>query len=243
MDVCLFCRWACDSSISPTCVLASAPEDKYTFCERCESLHCRLSSGIKEVLLLMHREVATFSVWGGRREESETHSTGDTRVQPALVLGEDGKTKGNLFLGDLNDVCDGTKLRDRNIKLVVNCCPEQLKDEYVWLVPWLASAGITHVLFPADDNPEFPMVQNLQDEGVLDHISIGLRRGNVLVNCWGGVNRGPCVCLAYLVLVVRQPLLSAFQHCQARRGRILTNYGFRVQLCEAAEAMRGGRLK
>lgn len=56
----------------------------------------------------------------------------------------------------------------------------------------------------------------------------------VLVHCRAGHNRSACICVCWLLACEGMNLLSAVQHVQQRRGSILSNHAFRLQLVRLA---------
>ncbi|CAE8583749.1 unnamed protein product [Polarella glacialis] len=59
----------------------------------------------------------------------------------------------------------------------------------------------------------------------------GLR---VLVNCKAGHNRSACICVCWLMIHEGMTLMEAVEFVQLRRGTILSNHGFRLQLVRLA---------
>ena len=58
------------------------------------------------------------------------------------------------------------------------------------------------------------------------------KRKKVFIHCWAGVNRAPTIVVAYLVFALGEDLVEAFKKVQSKRGAIIGNYQFRLQLAK-----------
>ena len=154
-------------------------------------------------------------------------------LQPAQIA---PRTVPGLFVGDLDDVKNVSRLCELGIGFVLNLCPENLYGEYAELPALLALNGIKQLTWPAEDFWNFDIVDMVVKQGACDFIEMGLRSAGVLVNCWGGVNRSAAVAVAFLVLKKNISLVGAVREAMTQRGTVLTNYYFRWLLVKAAVA-------
>ena len=177
-----------------------------------------------------------FTLWShGRREDSGECAqkfSNPPISQPAEIFR--GFAEPGLFVGDLDDVRDIPRLRDLGIGFVLNLCPERLTGLYSDVATRLAEAGIKQLTWPAQDQWDFDIVQNVAKKGACDFIEMGLRSAGVLVNCWGGINRSTTVALAFLVMKRDIVLVDAVKIAMSQRGTVLTNYTFRLLLVQLA---------
>jgi len=210
-------------------------------CEDVESgmcVHCAkkgYSSDVCNFMKRLHSFAYPFEVWKKTRGKNIRNS--GAPAQPSLAWAADGEKYG-LYIGDADDWCTSRTMDELDVKTIFNLCPDQTH----WNISALQSAmkmfvkkGVVFINFPANDVHDFDIVQEVCNKGCLAMIQTRLEFGNVLVNCWGGVNRSGAVVVAYLNLIIGIPLATAFEHVSNARGCILTNYGFRLKLAQAAE--------
>jgi len=81
---------------------------------------------------------------------------------------------------------DVPKLQRLGIRAVLNLCPDCLQEApYFGLPGRLEDAGIAYLQIHASDHSDFDMRQAVLPAGCA-FIDANLKRGGVLVNCWGG---------------------------------------------------------
>lgn len=204
-------------------------------CRWCASKARELGSVGLNILQEIDRIPPAFALWsGGRREDSGANAQKRTKIpvtQPAQIVPSSAP---GLFVGDLDDVKNVTRLCELGIGFVLNLCPERLVGHYADVSIQLAEAGIIQLTWPAEDTTEFDIVSHVAKRGACDFIEVGLRSAGVLVNCWGGVNRSASVALSFLVMKKKIGLVEAIRSSMSQRGTILTNRAFRLLLVQLA---------
>jgi hypothetical protein len=95
---------------------------------------------------------------------------------------------------------------------------------------------VEFLLFSARDDDAYPILDECLASAAEAAHRARDQRGAVLVQCWGGCNRAPCLAVALLMQLDRLPLLSACEKVQAVRGHVLSNRAFRRQLLQLADA-------
>ena len=123
-------------------------------------------------------------------------------------------------------------LRRLKITHVLNCAAS--KDYSSKLVdnPY-AEDMIAYEEFEACDNEGYPILMHFGR--ARDFINEARRqRGRVLVHCEMGVNRSGALCIAYMMVEERLPLLQALRRAKLERPVILVNEGFQKQLIKFA---------
>mmetsp|Transcript_68703 Transcript_68703/g.174522 ORF Transcript_68703/g.174522 Transcript_68703/m.174522 type:complete len:244 (+) Transcript_68703:69-800(+) len=229
MPPCLCCGYETDRITAISGRITSDPP--FHCCEWCQEEAALLAPEVADVLVQLEAIPPAFSLWGrGRREDA---AEGAVRT---AALPQPAEIASGLFVGDLGDVANISRLEELNIKTVVNLCAEKLHGEYAELPARLAEAGIVQAIWLAEDKPHYDIVSKVAQDGACDFIDRRLRAGGVLVNCWGGVNRSASVAVAYLVLWQGVPLVDAVRSAMAVRGTVLTNRSFRLRLALAAHA-------
>jgi len=149
-----------------------------------------------------------------------------------------------LFLGDLEEAVDFELLQRKGIGAVVNLInwwelqarlPEVADIESLY-----SQQGVAFLESDSEDRLFFDIVGKSwpEVEAFLKKCKASGQR--VLVNCKAGHNRSACVCICWLVVHEGMTLVDALEWVLLRRGTILSNHGFRLQLVRLA--LRLGRL-
>jgi protein-tyrosine phosphatase len=60
-------------------------------------------------------------------------------------------------------------------------------------------------------------------------------KGHVLVHCAMGTNRSAAICLTYIMVDSKINLIQATQLMKDKRGKLLSNRGFQMQLVKFAK--------
>mmetsp|Transcript_78687 Transcript_78687/g.218542 ORF Transcript_78687/g.218542 Transcript_78687/m.218542 type:complete len:1178 (-) Transcript_78687:74-3607(-) len=149
-----------------------------------------------------------------------------------------------LFLGDLQEAMDFNLLASRGINAVLNVINWWELGARVPNVTDMPSLywehGMEFESVDSEDRLFFNIVEESWPaaEAFLDRCQRDGHR--VIVNCKAGHNRSACVCICWLVVREGMSLIDAVRLVQQRRGAILSNHGFRLQLVRLA--LRLGRL-
>lgn len=96
--------------------------------------------------------------------------------------------------------------------------------------------GIQYKQIAAEDEPDYPMLQNHWQEA-FDFIKSTTRDGNgkCVVHCMAGMNRSGLIVAAYYMLTTQTPVLQTVKHIRKQRGNVaLCNEGFQQQLVAMA---------
>eukprot|EP00668_Euglena_longa_P041065 GGOE01054036.1.p1 GENE.GGOE01054036.1~~GGOE01054036.1.p1 ORF type:complete len:474 (+),score=101.57 GGOE01054036.1:83-1423(+) len=138
----------------------------------------------------------------------------------------------NLFLGSYRHAENGSELVRQGITHVLNCarscCPNHDENFY-------APHNLAVMSLDASDTAEFPLMHLLFDKA-FDFLEKCSRspKAKCLIHCYQGLNRSATLCVAYLMVKHRLPLLTVVERVHAVRAYILGNPGFRQQLIEFA---------
>lgn len=190
----------------------------------------------------------SFNIWGraARREDGYCPP-----VRMDVPVPQPADVAPWLCVGDLDDawaLVDGC-LSDRGITAVLTLCKDRLVDaDRARLAAGMEKAGLRLLVLDARDRAHFDIFGQASDILRKAIEFAGHARqggGRLLVHCFGGVNRAGAISVALLMLVDRMPLLQAAEAVVGKRGRVLSNRGFRRQLVqlasrEAQEADGGG---
>ena len=163
----------------------------------------------------------TFAVWEENTKNLDLHEPQPAKVSPDL----------SLYIGDIDDAANVENLKSLEIGCVVSVCADQMKGKYEQLPIQLADAGIQQHIVWAWDREYFPIINVA--EHVADAIDASLskpQKNGVLIHCYAGVNRSAAVMIYFLTTRRELPLVTAIEQVTEKRGRILTNIGFRKQL-------------
>lgn len=151
--------------------------------------------------------------------------------QPAQILDW-------MYLGDLKEATDFELLQQRNITAVLNLInwwelssrlPEVADFSLLY-----SSHEVDFLEVDSEDRLFFDIVEKCWPpcESFLRKCKAQGKR--VLVNCKAGHNRSACMCVSWLVACEGYGLLEAVDMVQTKRGTILSNHGFRLQLLRLA---------
>ncbi|CAL1136951.1 unnamed protein product, partial [Cladocopium goreaui] len=157
--------------------------------------------------------------------------------QPAKILDW-------MYLGDLKEATDFELLNDRHITAVLNLINwwelSSRLPEVADFSELYSSHDVEFLEVDSEDRLFFDIVEKCWPtcESFLKRCKA--RGKKVLVNCKAGHNRSACMCVCWLVACEGYGLLEALDLVQTRRGSILSNHGFRLQLLRLA--LRLGRL-
>eukprot|EP00434_Breviolum_minutum_P034724 symbB.v1.2.030738.t1/scaffold3495.1/size92607/8 len=151
--------------------------------------------------------------------------------QPAKILDW-------MYLGDLKEATDFDLLQDRHITAVLNLInwwelssrlPEVADFNLLY-----SSHDVDFLEVDSEDRLFFDIVENCWPTCETFLRRCKARGKKVLVNCKAGHNRSACMCVCWLVACEGYGLLEAVDLVQTRRGSILSNHGFRLQLLRLA---------
>jgi hypothetical protein len=169
-------------------------------------------------------------------EDDEMHSAMMAVLwQPPNRPPEPGPNQLNdyMFIGGYDEANDIPALTRLGITHVLNCAAYTTAPDD--LNPYPQFSGVTRYRqFHADDAHDYEILKlhfDAAKELIDEAKSSG---GRCLVHCAIGSNRSGAICAAYLMQVERMNLLSAVQLLKERRGRVLSNNGFRRQLISFA---------
>lgn len=141
-----------------------------------------------------------------------------------------------LLLARREDTANVLRLRGLGVTHILNCAATDAE---------VAAANAGHGPFHDDPTIQWAGFTALDMEGyeLLDqHLvfarqyidAVRLGGGRVLVHCEQAINRSAAISVAYLMLHERASLLTAVRHVRRRRGMILQNEGFVVELVRLA---------
>jgi protein-tyrosine phosphatase len=91
-----------------------------------------------------------------------------------------------LSVGSLQDAGHLASANPLGITTVLSLCPEE---------PRTKQESIKYVHVPIADSRPIPL---MRFEKVMGEIAMGVRRGSLLVHCFGGMSRAPVICAAWL---------------------------------------------
>ena len=142
-----------------------------------------------------------------------------------------------LFLGDLADATDLELLESRNIGAVLNLIGWWELEALLPATDLFSFFGHYEVAYHEADSEDrlfFDIVNSSWPscEAFLERCRE--ERRSVLVNCQAGHNRSACMVVCWLMRKEGFSLLEALNHVQERRGTVLSNHGFRLQLVRLA---------
>lgn len=166
-----------------------------------------------------------FRIWSrGRREDSTCREAGPIPPQPCRV----GRY---LYLGDLDDATDATKLRAMNIHAVLCLCPERLDPATQIRLSRARSQGVRMRTLQACDDSNYDILSTtwpIAETLLRRWVDAGAV--NILIVCWGGVNRSAVIAGAWLRTAEGFGFPKAMEILTRARGTVLTNMAFRRAL-------------
>lgn len=138
----------------------------------------------------------------------------------------------NLYLSDLAGVLDIGRLLHLGITHVLSTSGRtpQIKAA----ASMFAKAGIVHLVVSGEDEEDYQMLPNHWGECSQFIAAAQEGGGKVAVHCQAGINRSGVVVAAATMIQRRLHVVAAVEHCRQRRGTMLWNKGFQMQLCELA---------
>jgi len=143
-----------------------------------------------------------------------------------------------LYLGDLQEALDFELLARHGITAVLNLINwwelgARLPPD-TDLPSLYDSHSIQFLEADSEDRLFFEIVEKSWPESE-DFLKTCQEEGRrVLVNCKAGHNRSACICVCWLIVHGGMSLIEALQWVQEKRGTILSNHGFRLQLVRLA---------
>eukprot|EP00439_Symbiodinium_sp_Y106_P039897 s767_g4.t2 len=143
-----------------------------------------------------------------------------------------------MFLGDLKEATDFDLLQRQNIRAVLNLINwwelSSRLPEVSDFTSLYSSHDVEFLEVDSEDRLFFDIVEKCWPlcEGFLRRCKASGQR--VLVNCKAGHNRSACMCVCWLMVHEGMTLMDAVEAIQCRRGTILSNHGFRLQLVRLA---------
>ena len=125
------------------------------------------------------------------------------------------------------------------VRGVVTLCPDAMSHEArESLAEGLAAQKVHHCEISARDDDTYDLVAGALPSA-LEYVQTFKAKGEaVLVHCQGGVNRGPAISVALLMLLDRLLLCNAVRIVVTNRGKVLTRRQFRAQLVQLAYTER-----
>ena len=143
-----------------------------------------------------------------------------------------------LYLGDLREAMNFELLRERGITAVLNLIGwwelTALLPENTDLHRAFSSHGVRYKEVDSEDRLFFDLV-GLSWQACEEFLQECKHSGRkVLVHCYAGHNRSACMCVCWLLVHQGMTLLEALDWVQSRRGTIVSNHGFRLQLVRLA---------
>lgn len=194
-------------------------------CSHCKAIHQPETISIMKSL---HSIKPKFQVWERSCHHGYIVRNIDIPQQPASIW---NSSNGNqLLLGDISEwfypSCE-----DSNVKTIINLCPDKTDSCHLHRA---CELGAIVVSIPADDNWCYDIIEDVCTDTFMDFICHRLKVGSVLISCYAGCNRSAAVAMAILVLRFKVDIIRAFDLISKRRGKILTNYHFRLLLVKAA---------
>lgn len=135
-----------------------------------------------------------------------------------------------LFLSDYYNVySDLTDLHITDI-LSTNAMPKTELDNIRQRCEIL---NISHHFVSGKDELSYSMLDHWKHcRGILERVRES--EGRILVHCVAGTNRSGLIACAAVMVLERHFLLDAFRLVKERRGTVLTNPAFQIQLCKLA---------
>ncbi|OMJ70753.1 hypothetical protein SteCoe_31202 [Stentor coeruleus] len=127
----------------------------------------------------------------------------------------------NLYIGDLLTSIDYNTLLKYNINFIL-VCGEELSCRY--------PQDFTYKHLPIKDTPSTPIDQYFDD--AFKFISIGLKRGSVLVHCAQARSRSVSIILSYLMKSRQIKYSKALEILKKHHPQAEPNSGFHKQLLQ-----------
>ena len=184
--------------------------------------YCRQTTTVEEAQALLM--TGSFHLWKHFRRED---SIGDK--QNACSLAQPAPILSWLFLGDYCDASNFMLLKSLSITAVLSCCPEQHSEDFV---KTLLAKGIELSSLRAEDDMsgDYNIISEIWPTARKTIASWKDKKKNILVNCWGGINRSSAIVIAWLLMEENYTFYQAMYRITELRGTVLTNQMFRLQL-------------
>lgn len=139
----------------------------------------------------------------------------------SLILNSDNNEKGNIFLGDINDINNICFLKEKNISAIVCATGENEID--------FKKLGISSFLVvKAFDYYEFDISQFFSH--ATKYIEEQRPNGNILIYCYSGKSRSSTLLIAYMIKALEIPFEKAIAMVKEKRPIVKPNKGFEKQL-------------
>eukprot|EP00927_Polykrikos_kofoidii_P064418 TRINITY_DN59617_c0_g1_i1.p1 TRINITY_DN59617_c0_g1~~TRINITY_DN59617_c0_g1_i1.p1 ORF type:complete len:230 (+),score=26.38 TRINITY_DN59617_c0_g1_i1:1-690(+) len=138
-----------------------------------------------------------------------------------------------LFLGGWAEADDIPRLQELGISAVVNLAPSHCRAaDQTWGSRYPKTWDLLEL--DTDDTDECPLLSaflSSVEEFITRQRMLGR---SVLVHCFAGVNRSAAICAGYLIHSERLRLTEALRLLEERRGTVLQNTTFILQLVQLA---------
>jgi len=141
----------------------------------------------------------------------------------------------DLYLGSVSEALNTGKLKSLGITHVLNMASG------AGMVPTgqqLYGDSVAYYAVPADDDASYDLLEHF-DECRAFQGDCRAKGGKLFIHCMAGINRSGAMAVALLV-ADGWDLLDAIRHAHARRGAVVWNKGFQLQLVRFAR--KRGRL-
>jgi len=145
-----------------------------------------------------------------------------------------------LYIGDKTDAADVGLLRRKGITHVLNCASaaETGTGEAFYSEPQTSPIRYMELAATEGDGSEL-LKPHMKAAAVFIDAALQLATagsGGCLVHCVAGVNRSCCICIGFMMLRLRIPLLEATRLAALARGKILHNESFCRELVNFAQS-------
>ncbi len=139
--------------------------------------------------------------------------------------------KGGLYLGNYETIQDSLFLTQHKITHVIS-----LTKYHKLFLNHINEYNIEHLALEIDDDEESDILCLFEKTG--EFIQKGLKEGNVLVHCIGGVSRSASVVIAFLIGFENMPFQEALKFVQSKRKQVYPNQGFLEQILVYEEKLK-----
>jgi len=148
------------------------------------------------------------------------------------VVTEPTRLLDHVFIGSQSNAEDLRTLRRLGVTHVLNCAGYKGPRPFPNASPY-EGLGIDYYEFMAEDSDRYDITRHFPESfRYLD--AVKRSGGTALVHCALGINRSAAVCLAYMMVDRRLPLLAATRIIKDKRRIVLANKTFQRQLVRFA---------